>query len=188
LEGNRILFPEHPVTEHSFRNPAAHPWILWLVAILAVLTDQISKMLVESRMVLGQSIPVMGGFFRLTFIKNAGGAFGIFFGGGWFYLAASIVAAAMIFFYLRRLPAEQILPRFSLALILGGALGNLVDRLRVGVVTDFLDFGIGRLRWPVFNLADAFVTVGVVLFFLSMIPTRKESSDHTAQTDRSHPG
>jgi signal peptidase II len=155
-----------------------------MVTILAILMDQASKSLVERQMALGQSIPVIGDFFRLTFIKNAGGAFGIFLGGGWFYLIASAVAVALIFLYLRRLPVGQILPRFSLAMILGGALGNLADRVRGGVVTDFLDFGIGDLRWPVFNLADAFVTVGVLIFLLSMFQKPKEDTAHSAQADR----
>jgi signal peptidase II len=155
-----------------------------MVAIAAILADQASKILVETTMKLGQSDSVLGDFFRLTYIKNAGGAFGIFLGGGWFYFVASVLAVAMIFFYLRRLPVDQILPRLSLALILGGALGNLIDRVRSGVVTDFLDFGIDRLRWPVFNLADAFITVGVGLFFLSMLRTTQEVSDHHTEVDR----
>ena len=130
---------------------------MWTVAIAAILVDQASKILVETMMKLGQSDAVIGDLFRLTHIKNAGGAFGIFLGGGWFYFVASIVAVVMILFYLRHLSADQILPRLSLAMILGGALGNLIDRLRSGVVTDFLDFGIGNMRWPVFNLADAFI-------------------------------
>jgi signal peptidase II len=154
------------------------------VAILAILVDQLSKILVESRMRLGQSISVMGDFFRLTLIKNAGGAFGIFLGGGWFYLLASAVAVVMIFFYLRRLSKQLFLPRISLAMILGGALGNLIDRLRCGVVTDFLDFGIGDVRWPVFNMADAFVTVGVLLFLFSMFPSKRGDPDHRTEADR----
>ena len=153
---------------------------MWAVAVAAIFLDQASKILVETAMKLGQSDAVIGDLFRLTYIKNAGGAFGIFLGGGWFYFLASVVAVIMILFYLRRLPAGRILPRLSLAMILGGALGNLIDRVRSGVVTDFLDFGIGNTRWPVFNLADAFITVGVILFFLSMMRTQKEGvQDHT---------
>lgn len=155
------------------------------MAIAAILLDQASKILVETMMRLGQSDTVISDLFRLTYIKNAGGAFGIFLGGGWFYFVASVVAVAMILFYLRRLSAGQILPRLSLAMILGGALGNLIDRLRSGMVTDFLDFGIGNTRWPVFNLADAFITVGVILFFISMLRTQKEGAEDHTQADRS---
>jgi signal peptidase II len=158
---------------------------VWTITLVAIFADQASKILVETMMKLGQSDSVIGDVFRLTYIKNAGGAFGIFLGGGWFYFVASVAAVAMIFFYLRRLSADQILPRLSLAMILGGALGNLIDRFRSGVVTDFLDFGIGNLRWPVFNLADAFITVGVVLFFLSMMRTQGEGPEHHPKVDRS---
>jgi len=159
--------------------------IVWTVAIAAIFLDQASKILVESMMKLGQSDTVIGDLFRLTYINNAGGAFGIFLGGGWFYFVASIVAVVMILFYLRRISVHQILPRLSLAMILGGALGNLIDRLRRGVVTDFLDFGIGNTRWPVFNLADAFITVGVILFLLSMMRAQKEGAEDHTQADRS---
>ena len=155
-----------------------------MVAITAIVLDQAAKILVESAMSLGQSNAVVGDLFRLTYIKNAGGAFGIFFGGGWFYFLASVVAVIMILFYLRHLPAGRILPRLSLAMILGGALGNLIDRLRSGLVTDFLDFGIGKTRWPVFNLADAFITVGVILFFLSMMRIPKEETEDHPQAGR----
>lgn len=148
--------------------------LLWMVTVLTIIADQGSKIFVAKRMELGQSIPVLGNFFRITFIRNAGGAFGIFLGGGWFYLLASILAIILIFFYLRKMSAGHLWSRISLALILGGALGNLIDRVRYGMVIDFLDFGIGRLRWPVFNLADAAVTVGVAVFLLLMFQKKAE--------------
>jgi len=170
-----------------FRKSTAHSIALLLVTILVLLADQGTKILVEKRMELGQSIPVVGNFLRLTFIRNAGGAFGIFLGGGWLYLVASIVAIFLIFYYLRRMSATGVWPRISLAMILGGALGNLVDRLRYGTVTDFLDFGIGRLRWPVFNLADAAVTVGIVVFLLSLLLKKAEDRGENKASDRSQP-
>jgi signal peptidase II len=157
------------------------------VAILVILGDQGSKLLVERRMTLGQSIPILGDLFRLTFIRNAGGAFGIFLGGSWFYLVSSLVAVILIFCYLRRVSAGQVWSRLSLALILGGALGNLIDRLRTGAVTDFLDFGIGRLRWPVFNLADAAVTVGVAIFLITILLRKKEDRGKDHEIHRSPP-
>ena len=148
--------------------------LLWMVTVLTIIADQGSKIFVAKRMELGQSIPVLGNFFRITFIRNAGSAFGIFLGGGWFYLLASILAIILIFFYLRKMSAGHLWSRISLTLILGGALGNLIDRVRYGMVIDFLDFGVGRLRWPVFNLADAAVTVGVAVFLLLMFQKKAE--------------
>jgi len=176
------------VKEDLYRKKRISAWIVWTVALSAIFLDQASKILVETTMKLGQSDAVVGDLFRLTYIKNAGGAFGIFLGGGWFYFLASLIAVMMILFYLRRLPAGRILPRLSLAMILGGALGNLIDRLRSGVVTDFLDFGIGTTRWPVFNLADAFITVGVMLFFIAMLRTQKEGAEDRTQADCSPAG
>ncbi len=157
-----------------FRKLSINSILLWMVAVLTIIADQGSKVFVAKRMELGQSIPVLGNFFRITFIRNAGGAFGIFLGGGWFYLLASILAIILIFFYLRKMSAGYLWSRISLALILGGALGNLIDRVRYGMVIDFLDFGIGRLRWPVFNLADAAVTVGVAVFLVFMFQKKAE--------------
>jgi signal peptidase II len=161
---------------------------LLAVAILVILGDQGSKILVARRMTLGQSVAVLGDFFHLTFIRNTGGAFGIFIGGGWFYLVSSIVAVILIFYYLRRMSAGLVWSRVSLAVILGGALGNLIDRLRTGAVTDFLDFGIGRLRWPVFNVADAAVTVGVAIFLLTLLPKKKEDRGKDHEIHRSQTG
>jgi len=164
-----------------------HPLVLFTVTILVMISDQGSKLLVERRMTLGQSVSVVGSFFHLTFIRNAGSAFGIFLGGGWFYMISSIVAVILIFYYLRRISAGHVWSKVSLAMILGGALGNLADRLRIGAVTDFLDFGIGRLRWPVFNVADAAVTVGVAIFLLTLLLKKKEDRGkdheiHSSQT------
>ena len=170
-----------------FRKPSANSMYLVLVAILVIFADQASKILVEKRMEVGQSIPIVADFFRLTFVRNAGGAFGISLGGEWFYLVASIVAIVFIFLYFRRMSAMGAGPQISLAMILGGALGNLVDRLRYGTVTDFLDFGIGRLRWPVFNLADAAVTVGIVVFLLSLLLKKAEDRGENKALDRSQP-
>lgn len=152
---------------------------------MVIFADQGSKILVEKILALGHSVPVVGNFFRLTFIRNVGGAFGIFFGGGWFYLVSSILAIVLIFFYFRRISAGHIWPRISLAMILGGALGNMADRLRCGEVTDFLDFGIGRLRWPVFNLADAAITVGVAMFLISTLWRKTEGRGQDKELDRS---
>jgi signal peptidase II len=157
------------------------------VAVLVILADQGSKILVAQRMSIGQSVSVLGDFFRLTFIRNAGGAFGIFLGGGWFYLAASVMAIVLIYFYFRRMPSGHAWSRISLAMILAGALGNLLDRLRFGAVTDFLDFGIGRLRWPIFNLADAAVTVGVAAFVLTILLKKVEDRGEDQETGRAQP-
>lgn len=170
-----------------FRKPWTSSISLLTVASLVILADQGSKFLVARGMELGQSVSVLGNFFRLTFIRNTGGVFGIFLGGGWFYLVASLLAIIVIWYYFRRVSAGSLWTRMALAGVLGGALGNLTDRLRYGAVTDFLDFGIGQLRWPVFNLADAAVTVGVALFLLNMLWSKREGGDESQTPERSQP-
>jgi signal peptidase II len=163
---------------------------------LIVLCDQIAKLLVKGfeihfldvyvpGMALGTSIPLLGDFLRLTFIENPGMAFGIDLGGKLFLTIFSIIASAGIFIYLYRIRQEAFVIRLALALILGGALGNLIDRVFYGVifgeaplfygkVVDFIDvdffnlefLGIHASRFPVFNFADASVTCGVVLLLL----------------------
>ena len=138
---------------------------LW-IAGLVVFLDQVSKRMVIESMFLGESIPVLGSFFRLTYIHNPGAVFGLRLGGNVAHLifagVALIVVAVM---WLRLAPGERVASA-GLALVLGGAVGNVIDRVRFGAVVDFLDFGFGSLRWWVFNVADASVTVGAGLLIL----------------------
>lgn len=126
-------------------------------------------------MALRTSIPVWGDFLRLTYIHNPNAAFSLPLGGKPLHLIATVLATAMIVAILYRSQAEAGLPRAALALILGGALGNLIDRIRLGEVIDFVDVEFFNInvhvwrvhidleRWPVFNVADAAVTVGAIL-------------------------
>lgn len=160
---------------------------------IIVLTDQISKLFIKGvslpslgialdGMPYGSSKPLLGNFLRITYIENPGMAFGIDIGGKLFFSLFSILASVAILFYLYRAREESLGLRISLAMILGGAIGNLIDRVFYGVffgtaslfygrVVDFLDldfFNVSVLgyrlsRWPVFNVADAAVTIGVLL-------------------------
>ena len=136
---------------------------LWLVPLTLVI-DQVSKYIVQHTMVRGQSIAVLGeDFFRLTYIHNPGAAFGLNIGSPLAHTAVSIVALVVLVWLFWTLPRQEYLLRLALILVLGGALGNIIDRLYLGEVIDFFDFGFGSLRWPIFNFADSFVTVGVCL-------------------------
>ena len=138
---------------------------LWIVLVVLV-ADQISKYIVTAKMTAyGPPIDILGSFFRLTFIHNRGAAFGLNLGSPLIHTVVSIAALALLVYMFRTLPAGARLLRTALAMVLGGALGNIVDRVRLekGVV-DFFDFGIGeQWRWPIFNIADSFVTVGIIL-------------------------
>lgn len=166
------------------------------VTLCVVLGDQATKLFIKGFSIpalgihvqgipLGSSIPVLGNFARLTYIENPGMAFGIDVGGKLFFSLFSVVASIGILLYLYRMRNERWLFRFSLALILGGAVGNLIDRVFYGVlfndgglfygkVVDFIDvdffnvnvFGYHLSRFPIFNIADSSVTIGVMILLL----------------------
>lgn len=127
--------------------------------------DQVTKFAVQQGMALHQSFPLLGEVVQLTYIRNPGAAFGITFGGRWIYLVLSVIACAVMIYYYFRLPSVERWGRYAMTGILGGALGNLVDRAIYGEVTDFIDIGVGAYRWPVFNVADSAITIGIILLF-----------------------
>ncbi|HLN87292.1 MAG TPA: signal peptidase II [Candidatus Limnocylindrales bacterium] len=138
----------------------------WLVAIIVV--DQLTKIIVDRTMPLFHSIPIVNGFFSLTYVRNTGAAFGIFAGSAEifrrpFLIAVSLVAIGFIFTMIRRLPDTEKALTTALAFIVGGATGNLIDRVIYGEVIDFLDCFWGAYHWPAFNIADSFITIGVGL-------------------------
>jgi signal peptidase II len=137
------------------------------ITLTVVVADQVSKWLVTRGMTLGQSVPVVDDLVRFTYIHNPGAVFGLRIGGGSLHLAVALVAMVLVGAMLWRLPPTEGLARVGLALVLGGAAGNVIDRIRLGEVIDFLDFGIGDVRWWIFNLADACVTTGAGLLVLA---------------------
>jgi signal peptidase II len=146
----------------------------YLISLVIVLLDQFAKLLVLRSMPLGQNIPIVLGFFDLTFVLNPGAAFSLFATlPEWlrnpFFILISVAAAVLIVVYRSRYLRENRLASVSLALILGGAIGNLIDRLRYGVVVDFLDAHIYQYHWPIFNVADSAISVGVTLLLLEML-------------------
>ena len=151
--------------------------ILFVSAIM-VFADQISKTVVRNTMSLYESIPVIPDFFHLTYVTNDGMAFGINFPFGiYVFSAISIIFTGFLFWYLWSIKDDEIVVRTGVALILAGAIGNLIDRIFLGEVVDFLDFMIGDFHWYVFNLADSCVTVGLgFVLYDSLILNRKKSS------------
>jgi signal peptidase II len=146
---------------------------LWIMGVIVVL-DQATKRIVDEMMSLHESHGLIDGFLRLTYVRNRGAAFGILSDADLPFQAVvfsvlSLAALAAIGLYAWRLPAESRLPKSALALIIGGALGNLIDRMRLGYVIDFVDAHVGTYHWPAFNVADSAITVGVVLLVLDML-------------------
>ena len=151
--------------------------ILFTVVGLGTPLDQLGKFLVERNLVLGESISIVDGFLYVTHTRNPGAAFGLFAsvpGDARLILFAlvSFVAMVVIFsFFLRLAPGDRS-QSYGLSFVLAGALGNLIDRVRWGWVIDFIDVGIGTLRWPVFNIADSAITVGVIIWSLQLLFSR----------------
>jgi signal peptidase II len=139
----------------------------WLgLSLLALVLDQASKLLVDSTMQLYQSIPLLP-FFKLTYVHNTGAAFSFLSEAGgwqrWFFAGLAIAISIVIAVWLSRLEKHETLLAAALSLILGGAVGNLIDRLAYGYVIDFLDVYHETWHWPAFNIADSAITLGVAL-------------------------
>ena len=139
-----------------------------LTALLIVAADQLSKIWIRTNLAVGQSLPEVG-FLRLTHVNNTGAAFGLFHGQTFPLTIISFIGVAVLllyaFFFYRRFPwLDNWFIWTGLSLVLGGTVGNLIDRLRLGHVTDFIDFGF----WPAFNIADSAIVVGVIIFAYSL--------------------
>jgi len=148
---------------------------IWILAIVAV--DQLSKAIVDRAMSLHDSIPIIPGVFNLTYIRNTGAAFGIFSGAHEvfrlpFLIGVSILAIGFIVLMLKRLRPGETGLATALGFILGGAIGNLIDRMVYGEVIDFLDVYWSDYHWPAFNVADSFITVGVTITLFYLIRSK----------------
>jgi signal peptidase II len=143
------------------------PWTDLLWAPAALLLDQLTKLIVVGSLTPYSPVPVFGEIVRLTYIHNRGAAFGLTLGGPVVHTLVAVAALGLLGWMFTTLPRQARLQRSALAMVLGGAVGNIVDRIRLHEVIDFVDVGFGDLRWPVFNVADSFVTVGVLLLALT---------------------
>lgn len=142
----------------------------WLgLSLLAIVLDQASKLTVDGSMQLFESIPVLP-YFNLTYVHNTGAAFSFLSDAGgwqrWFFAGLAIVISGVIGVWLSRLKSHETLLAVALSLVLGGAIGNLIDRLAYGYVIDFLDVYYQNYHWPAFNIADSAITLGVALMLL----------------------
>ena len=152
-----------------------------LVAAAVIVLDQVSKHLVRANLSPGESFPEEG-LLRITNVSNTGAAFGIFQGQTFFLIAATFVGLGTIALYYLYPPMEHAAVRLALGLQLGGAIGNLADRLRAGRVTDFIDFRF----WPAFNVADSSIVIGVSIivgFFLLLESLSREKQGRSAPPD-----
>ena len=147
-----------------------------LITIFGIIIDQITKIAVDRSMQLFDSIPIVEHFFHLTYVRNRGAAFSFLSNASWrlpFFISISIIAAIVILVAFQKMRDDQKLAHISLAMIFSGAVGNLIDRVRLGEVIDFLDVHWYRHHWPAFNVADSLICVGVFLLAVDMLLEEK---------------
>jgi len=141
---------------------------------IIVILDLISKAIILTKMPLYRSIEVVPGFFSFTHIQNAGGAFGLMANQSFevryiFFIIVSSLVMCLILLLYKNTPNTHSLLAAGFAMIFGGAAGNLIDRIRFGKVVDFLDFYIGDLHWPAFNVADSAITIGTAILIFHIL-------------------
>jgi signal peptidase II len=147
---------------------------LAIIGGCVVIVDQITKLLILKHLPFDQNITVIAGFFDIVHINNPGGAFGLLanLSPQWrtiIFLFISSLAVGLIFYFYIKTPKSHPWLAAGFALIFGGAIGNLIDRLRFGFVIDFLDFYIAKYHWPAFNIADSAITVGLSIFVIHIV-------------------
>ena len=142
------------------------------LSVVGLLLDQASKLFIDRSMQLFDSFPVVTNFFNITYVRNPGAAFSFLSQASWrlpFFIAVSLVASIAILVAFHKLRDDQKFAQISLAMIFSGAVGNLIDRVRLGEVIDFLDVHWYRHHWPAFNVADSLICVGVFLLAADML-------------------
>ncbi len=159
----------------------------YLIALAIILLDQATKQVIVRTLRLGQGIPVIPNFFDIVFVLNPGAAFSFLATlpdsvRTPFFIIISVTAVILIIFYRTRHLQRHALASVSLALILGGAVGNLIDRLRYGMVVDFLLVHVYQYHWPAFNVADSAISVGVMMMVLDLLlEWRRDRSTQNVQ-------
>lgn len=146
------------------------------ISSIVIFLDYLTKKIIVSKIMLHESINVLP-FLNIVHVQNRGAAFSILSNmGNIYFIGISVIAIIVIVIYLFRLTRGLELVAFSL--ILGGAIGNLIDRILIGKVTDFIDVFVGKWHWPAFNIADSALTIGIALFLLANIKQGKEAKEH----------
>lgn len=140
-----------------------------LTFLVIIIGDQLSKLLVSSAMILGQSQTIIENFFYYTYSHNQGGAWGILSGHVGLFVLIGVVAFGAMIYYFTKTSKEQKLMRYGIVLLFSGALGNFIDRVALGYVRDFINFIIFGYDFPVFNIADIAIVLGVCLIIVEII-------------------
>ena len=153
---------------------------LFVIFVFAVVSDQLSKLAVDSSFNLYESHNILGDYLKLTYVRNSGAAFGISFGSSTVMFAVTVlVIILLVYLFIKgTLRPKHIIGKAAVIMVFSGAAGNLIDRIRMGEVIDFIDMGIGLHRWPVYNFADIYVTIGMFILFFTYTE-RKDGSEES---------
>lgn len=149
--------------------------IYYFISLLIIFLDQLSKWAIVQYMDLYESIPIVKGWFHITSSRNRGAAFGILQNKQWFFIILTLIVILFLIYYIYKIHKAQKLFALSLSFILGGAIGNLIDRITTGEVVDFIDVRI--INYPIFNLADSAIVVGVILMIWEMFFSKEAKKD-----------
>ncbi|MCD8509637.1 MAG: signal peptidase II [Bacillus sp. (in: Bacteria)] len=142
-----------------------------------IVLDQWSKWLVVNNMELRESIPIIEGVFYLTSHRNAGAAFGILQGQMWLFYIATVIVVGVVIYYIQTEGKKSPWLATALGLVLGGAIGNFIDRVLFGAVVDFLDVYIFSYNYPIFNVADMALVTGVIMLIIHVIKEEKKAKN-----------
>lgn len=158
-----------------------------LISILVILSDQVTKLLILNKFAEGETVSIIGDLLYFQFVYNEGGAMGTSLGPSWIYTVLTLAALALIVRYFIKDRSDGASIKVPLALIFGGAIGNLIDRIRFGKVIDFIDMDfpdipfLGITRWWTFNVADAAITCGLVIFVVILLFRKKRNVVQVAE-------
>jgi signal peptidase II len=163
-----------------FRTRPSKRWLAWLaLALFVIVLDQLAKLMVVASFAYGEGL-IIASFFNLVHVLNHGAAFSFLAGAGgwqrWFFTILAMIISVWLIIMIRRHQAERLQP-LAFSLILGGAIGNVIDRVRIGAVIDYLDFHAAGWHFPAFNLADSAITLGVILMLLQTLLEGRKSHD-----------
>lgn len=147
-----------------------------LISIICILIDRVTKLIITSNFKLNESISLIDNFFNLTYVRNEGAAWSIFSGNRLFLILIGILSIVLIYHFLIKNKSLKKTETFIYGLLLGGIVGNLIDRIVFGYVIDFLDFLIFGYNFPVFNLADTFIVVSVFLIIIDIVRGEKHGN------------
>lgn len=148
--------------------------LVLLLGLAVILLDQLTKQWIRSAFVYGESRPIIDGFFNLVYVRNDGAAWNLLGGHSMVLILISVAVLVLLVIYRRSFLDEQLSHRILLGLMVGGIVGNLIDRIRFGWVTDFLDFHIGTHHWPSFNVADSAICIAAGLYIITNLFQKKE--------------